>query len=124
MQNKASHAFLLDCMVYTTLRPYAQQSATRIDDDDGLYSGLYNIIVHFLSQSVGYLNYIVSMCVHGVSMVSLHFLSVIQFSFKFLTLLIIIILGCSVFDLLNIHLFHDASNLVSIELVSIKNNML
>ena len=28
------------------------------------------------------------------------------------------------FDLLNIHLFHDASNLVSIELVSDKNNVL
>lgn len=27
------------------------------------------------------------------------------------------------FDLLNIHLFHDASNLVSIELVSDKNNI-
>ena len=25
---------------------------------------------------------------------------------------------CSIFDLLNIHLFHDASNLVSIEMVS------
>ena len=31
---------------------------------------------------------------------------------------------CSVFDLLNIHLFHDASNLVSIELVSDTNTII
>ena len=34
------------------------------------------------------------------------------------------ILCCSVFDLLNIHLFHDASNLVSIELVSDTNTII
>ena len=34
------------------------------------------------------------------------------------------ILCYSVFDLLNIHLFHDASNLVSIELVSDTNTII